>query len=82
MLTSTDYKLTLKIHLDTDEVANPKIEGLDKLRGESVKKYLKSKGIDGGRITFNLMKDYKPKAKADTDLAKAKNRRIKFVLSK
>jgi len=82
MLTSTDYKLTLKIHLDTDEVANPKIEGLDKLRGESVKKYLKSKGIDGGRITFNLMKDSKPKAKADTDLAKAKNRRIKFVLSK
>jgi len=82
MLENADFKLTLKIHMDTDEVASPRIENLDKARGESVKKYLKSKGIDGGRITFNLMKDAKPKAKGDTDLAKAKNRRIKFVLSK
>jgi len=82
MLEDSEYKLTLKVHMDTDEVANPKIENLDKLRGESVKKYLKSKGVDGGRVTFNLMKDSKPKSKGVTDLAKAKNRRIKFVISK
>ena len=82
MLTNPAYKLTLKIHLDTDEVANPKVQELDRLRGESVKKYLKTKGIDGGRITFNLMKDTQPKSKGETDLSKAKNRRIKFVLSK
>ena len=82
MLTNSDYKLTLKIHMDSDEVAGPKVEALDRLRGESVKKYFKSKGIDGGRITFNLLKDSQPKSKGDTDLSKAKNRRIKFVLSK
>jgi outer membrane protein OmpA-like peptidoglycan-associated protein len=82
MLSNPAYKLTLKIHLDTDEVANPKALGLDKIRGESVKKYLKTKGIDGGRITFNLMKDTQPKSKGVTDLSKAKNRRVKFVLSK
>lgn len=82
MLTQANYKLTLKIHMDTDEVSRPKIEGLDKLRGEGVKKYLKSKGIDGSRITFKLLKDSQPKSKGETDLSKAKNRRVKFVLSK
>jgi outer membrane protein OmpA-like peptidoglycan-associated protein len=76
------YKLVLYIHMDKDEVESPKVELLDKKRAEEIKKYLVSKGVTGGRITFQLIKNTKPKDTSGSDLGKAKNRRVTFTLSK
>jgi outer membrane protein OmpA-like peptidoglycan-associated protein len=76
------YKLVLYIHMDKDEVEAPKVELLDKKRAEEIKKYLVAKGVDGGRITFQLIKNTKPKDTSGSDLGKAKNRRVSFTLSK
>lgn len=76
------YKLVLYIHMDKDEVDAPKVELLDKKRAEEIKKYLVAKGVDGGRVTFQLIKNTKPKDTSGSDLGKAKNRRVSFTLSK
>ena len=82
LLKDPAYKLVLYIHMDEDEVEQPKVELLDKKRAEEIKKYLVKKGIDGGRVTFQLLKDTKPKDSSGSDVGKAKNRRVNFTLSK
>jgi len=77
-----EYKLTLYVHMDKNEVAEPQIENLDKLRAEEIKKYLVKKGVVGGRITFQLLKDTKPKTNLESEIGYAKNRRVNFSVSK
>jgi outer membrane protein OmpA-like peptidoglycan-associated protein len=76
------YKLNLVVHLDADEAADESLSGLDKQRALAIKKYIVSKGIDGARITFEMVKDTKPASTADTPIGKAKNRKVNFVISK
>lgn len=82
MLKDPNYKLVLYVHMDKDEVDSPKVELLDKKRAEEIKKYLVAKGVTGGRITFQLIKNTKPKDTSGSDLGKAKNRRVTFTLGK
>lgn len=76
------YKLKLVVHMGSDEVADEKAAGVDQKRADAIKKYLVDKGIDGNRITFSLIKDSKPSDTSGTDVGNAKNRKVKFVLSK
>jgi OOP family OmpA-OmpF porin len=82
LLKNLSYKVVLDIHMDEEEVAEPKIQGLDSKRGEEIKKYLVKKGVNGSRVTFKLLKNTKPEDESDTDVGKAKNRRVNFTLSK
>ena len=76
------YKLKLIVHMDKKEVEDQKANGIDQKRADAIKKYLMDKGVDGNRISFDLVKDSKPSNTSGTDIGMAKNRKVQFVISK
>jgi len=53
---------------------------LSENRAKAVVNYLKSKGIDGKRLSFKGYGDTEPVSSNDTEEGKAQNRRIEFVV--
>jgi outer membrane protein OmpA-like peptidoglycan-associated protein len=76
------YKLKLIVNMDSEEALDEKANGVDQKRADAVKTYLVTKGVDGNSISFSLVKDSEPSDKSGTDVGKAKNRNIEFVITK
>ena len=69
-------------HSDKDEVAegkiNPRFADTGRKRAEQVKRYLVSQGVDDGQLTVKGEEATDPASTKDSDLARAKNRRVTF----
>ena len=77
-----ESKLKLINHMDSDEVIDEKAKTVDTRRTEAIKKYFADNSVSGSRISVENKRDTTPAAKGDSEIVKAKNRRIEFVLIK
>ncbi|MEX1000920.1 MAG: OmpA family protein [Crocinitomicaceae bacterium] len=76
------YKLTILSHMDKEEAADQRYANLDQERAQSVKEYLVEEGISADRIKIKGMAANEPQDSSGSEIGQAKNRRIKFTLSK
>ena len=75
--------LTATIYGHTDSVGNPKAnQKLSQSRAESVKKFLVSLGVDGGRLEAVGMGDKQPKADNRLEEGRLLNRRVEVKLTR
>ena len=51
-------------------------------RADAIKKYLAENGVDGSRISVNNLADTEPANTSESEIGKAKNRRVSFELMK
>lgn len=69
-------------HCDNDEVAegkiNPRFADTGRKRAEQVKRFLTSQGVSEGQLTVSGAENADPASTKDSDLARAKNRRVTF----
>lgn len=69
-------------HCDNDEVAegkiNPRFADTGRKRAEQVKRYLTSQGVGEGQLIVTGVENADPASTKDSDLARAKNRRVTF----
>jgi OOP family OmpA-OmpF porin len=69
-------------HCDNDEVSegkiNPRFADTGRKRADQVKRYLISQGIGEGQLTVIGAENADPASTKDSDLARAKNRRVTF----
>lgn len=72
-------KVRINAHMDTDEVASGKNDGLDMQRAQAAKEWLVAKGIKGERILIDAKGDSEPDDGSGTEVAQAKNRRLTFT---
>jgi outer membrane protein OmpA-like peptidoglycan-associated protein len=77
--TPTVKKVTIEGHTD-DKGKVDHNKDLSKRRAEAVKAYLVKKGIDAGRLDTAGFGPDKPIADNKTELGRAKNRRVEFVI--
>ncbi|MDC8004925.1 OmpA family protein [Aureisphaera galaxeae] len=76
-------ELSLAIHGHTDsDGTNEFNQTLSENRANSVKSYLTRRGIEESRLTTSGYGEDQPVDNSGTDKAKAKNRRVEFVLKK
>jgi len=84
MKNNPEFKLTVESHIDKREGEYAKKTGfykdLAQKRADKVIDYLVEKGISRDRFTIELAEDKKPVDSTGTELGKAKNRRIEFIL--
>ena len=86
LLMQENPSLTLEArgHIDNEEKIkagmDPSYQDLDGNRVESVLEYLTTKGIDRNRFTTKSMQASELVDTDETELAKAKNRRVVFIL--
>ena len=77
-----DWKVEVVGHCDNDEVAegkiNPRFADTGRKRAEQVKRYLTSQGVGEGQLTVTGVENADPASTKDSDLARAKNRRVTF----
>ena len=79
----THPELSLDVHGHTDsDGTNAFNQTLSENRAKAVMNYLTGKGISTSRLTSAGFGEDKPIAEGDSDMAKAKNRRVEFVLNK
>ncbi len=70
----------IRIAGHTDNVGNPqRNQALSEQRAQSVRTYLVSQGIDGGRVEAVGLGDTQPVASNDTEEGRAQNRRIEAI---
>jgi outer membrane protein OmpA-like peptidoglycan-associated protein len=73
-------------HSDKGEVkdaeVDPKLKYLSQRRANAVKKFLTEKGISESRLEVSPHDDAEAADSGETDLGKAKNRRVEFTISK
>ena len=71
-------------HCDNDEVAegkiNPRFADTGRKRADQVKRYLVSQGVGEGQLSVMGVENADPASTKDSDLARAKNRRVTFRL--
>jgi OmpA-OmpF porin, OOP family len=83
---NSSLKLVLVGHADLEEIEhairNPKLYNIDRDRVDAVVEYLTSKGIDRSRFLLKAQNSQEPADTDTTELAKAKNRRVEFVIQK
>lgn len=69
-------------HCDNDEVAegkiNPRFANTGRKRAEQVKRYLVSQGVSEGQLNVVGSENSDPASTKDSELARAKNRRVTF----
>ena len=69
-------------HCDNDEVSegkiNPRFADTGRKRAEQVKRYLTSQGVGEGQLSVIGAENADPASTKDSDLARAKNRRVTF----
>lgn len=82
-----DVRIELNAHSDKNEVVsaskepdNEKWQKLDEKRAEVVKSYLIEKGIDEDRLEVKHHSSLRSASEGNTELDKAKNRRVEFVI--
>ena len=81
MVRNDKFKVLLKGHTDSQGSDDVNLK-LSQSRVDSVKKYLVSKGIDGGRIVALGYGDKQPIATNETADGRQKNRRVEFEIIK
>ncbi len=78
------WSLEIMGHCDNDEVSegkiNPRFADTGRKRAEQVKRYLLSQGVGEGQLTVTGVENADPASTKDSDLARAKNRRVTFRL--
>lgn len=79
LLENTGSKIMISGHLDDNEASDPRLSTLGADRYEAIKTYFMENGIRYTRILTEDLKDTQPAESANTDLAKAKNRRVTFT---
>lgn len=80
MLTDhSDVSLSIQGHTDSDGT-NSFNQELSENRAAAVKEYLVKKGVSSKRLSTTGFGESKPVDKSGTNMAKAKNRRVEFVL--
>lgn len=81
-----EMKLTVQAHIDIREKEKIDETGfykdLAKRRADKVIAYLTGKGIAADRLTVELLEETKPVDTSGTEIGKAKNRRVEFILKK
>ncbi len=82
LLDNPGSKITVISHLDEDEAGDMTLTTLGSDRGEAIKLYLMSNGVNYTRIQIEEVKATKPQDSSGSDLAKAKNRRVTFSFMK
>lgn len=79
-----EFNLTVKAHIDkreAEKAATTTIyNDLAQKRADAVIAFLRTKGIASARLTVEIVNDKEPVDQTGTELAKAKNRRVEFVL--
>lgn len=83
--THADYKIAIRGHTDDlsiDTVAFPSNWELSAVRATAVLRYFIGQGIDPERMTATGYADFLPIVPNDTNINRAKNRRVEFVLEK
>jgi outer membrane protein OmpA-like peptidoglycan-associated protein len=73
-----EWKLTIEGHTDATG-SDTHNQTLSQKRAESVAAYLRSRGIDAGRLKTVGFGESKPVADNDTELGRAQNRRVELV---
>jgi OmpA-OmpF porin, OOP family len=73
-----EWKLTIEGHTDATG-SDTHNQALSQKRAESVAAYLRSRGIDAGRLNTVGFGESKPVADNDTELGRAQNRRVELV---
>jgi outer membrane protein OmpA-like peptidoglycan-associated protein len=83
---NSSLKLVIVGHADLEEIEhairNPKLYNIDRDRIDTVVEYLTSKGIDRSRFLLKAQNSQEPADTDSSELAKAKNRRVEFVIQK
>lgn len=77
-----DWMVEVVGHCDDDEVSegkiNPRFAEIGRKRAEQVKRYLTSQGVAEGQLIAVGVENDDPASTKDSDLARAKNRRVTF----
>ncbi len=77
-----NWTLEVMGHCDDDEVSegkiNPRFAEMGRKRADQVKRYLTSQGVSEGSIVVSGLENSDPASTKDSDLARAKNRRVTF----
>lgn len=82
VLQSTPRIKKVSVEGHTDSVGSDKAnQKLSEERAASVVAYLTEKGVDASRLTSKGFGESKPLDEADTDAARAKNRRVEFKIT-
>ena len=77
---NTAAKMKMVVNTDVDEATDKRAADIESKRAEAIKKYLSENGIELSRISVENMGDTSPAIKADSEIGKAKNRRVTFEL--
>lgn len=80
--THSNWSVDVIGHCDNDEVAegkiNPRFADTGRKRAEQVKRYLVSQGVSEGQLNVVGSENSDPASTKDSELARAKNRRVTF----
>jgi outer membrane protein OmpA-like peptidoglycan-associated protein len=79
LLANPRSKIMISTNSDLSEAKDPTLVGIGEKRSEAIKLYFMTNGISYTRILTEDLKDSRPADPAETDLAKAKNRRVTFT---
>jgi outer membrane protein OmpA-like peptidoglycan-associated protein len=75
-------RVTIEIQGHTDWIGSDEYnQGLSERRAEAIRDYLIKKGIDGSRMTTRGFGESQPIDTNETDLGRARNRRIEFLVT-
>lgn len=78
----SDWTVEVLGHCDNDELAegkiNPRFADTGRKRAEQVKRYLTSQGVGEAQLTVKGVENNDPASTKDSELARAKNRRVTF----
>ena len=79
---NTSWSVEIMGHCDNDEVSegqiNPRFADTGRKRAEQVKRYLAGQGVAEGQLSVVGVENADPASTKDSDLARAKNRRVTF----
>lgn len=77
---NAEMKIKMLVHTDGDEALDKKAAEIENKRSDAVLKYLTENGVDASRISSEKVGDSSPANQSGSEIGKAKNRRVNFVL--